>query len=159
MSDPNFGAKMAALRRERGVKNPGRPAIRQKYDRQVASLERRFADALPELADEYLAELRTRMPEMCAEHRRILRCPVHGCERQSERTAFDFRAVQYVVDRIMGRPVSRSEGALQVSFVQQMTAAFVDAFTATNDIPDPHERREQFAQRLMLVGSAYGGQD
>ena len=155
MRDPNFGAKMAALRRERGVKNPGRPAIRQKYDRQVASLERRFADALPELADEYLAELRTRAPEMCVEHRLILRCPVRDCDRQSERAALDFRAVQYVVDRIMGRPTSRSEGTLQVSFVQQMTAAFVDAFTATNDLTDPHARREAFAKQLLLLGEQY----
>ena len=155
MSDPNFGAKMAALRRERGVKNPGRPAIRQKYDRQVASLERRFADALPELADEYIAEWRTRTPEMCAEHRRILRCPVRDCDRQSERTTFDHKAAQYMIDRVMGRPTSRSEGTLQVAFVQQVTSVFIEAFRDVNSIVDERERQEAFARRLLLLGEAY----
>lgn len=87
----------------------------------------------------------------------MLRCPEVGCGRVSERTAFDHKAAAYIFDRLLGRPLTRSENSIAVRFVNEITAAFAETFLAVNAIADADERREAFSLRLLQIGEAYAG--
>ena len=153
----NFGARMNRLRRERGIPlgGPGRKPIAEKYRKQIAAVERVFAGALPDLARTYVGELQVKAPETCPEHRRVLRCPAEGCGYPSQRTMFDHKACSYVIDRLLGRPVARSENNLTITLVRQVTEAFTESFIAVNDITDPAERQAAFARRLSAIAVQY----
>ena len=157
MSQENFGQRMVRLKQERGlsIAGPGRPARGKKYAKAITAVEQTFASALPQVAQTYLDELQAKQPEQCPDHRRVLRCPEKGCEYRSQRTSFDHRAAGYVFDRLMGRPVSRSENSIQVSFVRQVTESFAEAFLSINHLADPEERRAAFADRLAALAAAY----
>ena len=155
MDERNFGERMRDLRRERGVTNPGRPRIADKYRRQLEAVEKVFADALPELARQYVTELQVQAPETCPAHHRVLRCPEPECSHQSQRTAFNHKAASYALDRLMGRPTTRSENALTVRFIREMTEQFSSIFLQVNALSDPDERRAVFAARLMQLAEAY----
>ena len=140
----SFGARMARLKAERGTgtaPGPGRPTIASKYTKQIAAANTCSAAAMADEAQRYIAELAPKEPETCPSHHRVLACPVQGCEVESERTAYDHAAARYLFDRIMGRPTSRSENALSVKFVTELTARFAEAFLAVNDLPAAEQRR------------------
>src|SRR5579871_1057662 len=122
----NFGQRMAQRRREAGTKNPGRKPIAEKFKRQIDGTLKVFGDNLPGLAEQYVDEVRVRDPKRCPEHDKVLRCP--ECDHLSQRKTFDHHAAQYVFDRIMGRPTTRSENTVTLSFVQQYTTAIVAVF-------------------------------
>ena len=147
----NFGQRMMQLRKERGqpLGGPGRRPIRERYKRQIDAVERTFADALPHVAREYLDELRVQEPEVCPEHRRVLQCPEPSCRVKSQRTRFDHRAGQYVIDRLLGKPVFRSQNALQVNFVKETAQWFAEAFNAANDLATAYDRAEFFSAKLI----------
>ena len=153
----SFGARMIALRRERGqpLGGPGRTPRAAQYARQRAAVEQTFAGALPALAAAYVAELQATDPERCAEHKAILRCPEPGCGRVSERVAFDHKAASYIFDRVMGKPLTRSENTLSVRLVQELTTMFAGIFAEANDLDTPAERAERFALRLVEAGEGY----
>lgn len=83
MSDAgaNFGVRMYQLRVERGlpIGGPGRTPRAAKYGRQIAAVERTFADALPAVAEAYVDALAAPAPERCPDHGVVLRCPEVGC--------------------------------------------------------------------------------
>ena len=103
----------------------------------------------------YVDELRVKDAETCPAHSRVLRCPEQGCGHASQRTAFDHKAAAYAFDRLLGRPTTRSENALTVRFIQEITDTLVAVFNDVNGIGDPDERRTAFAERLIEVGRAY----
>lgn len=153
----NFGDRMTAIKRERGIPlgGPGRRTIAEKYKRQIASVEKTFADALPELAREYVSELHVHAPERCTVHGGVLRCAEPDCSVQSARTAFDHRAAGYALDRLLGKPTTRSEGTLRVEFVEQLTEAFSVVFLEVNALPDADARRVAFAERMSALAQGY----
>jgi len=153
----NFGERMIALRRERGqpLGGPGRTPRAAQYGKQIAAVERTFAGALPALAAAYVAELQATDPERCPDHKSVLRCKEPGCGRVSERVAFDHKAAAYVFDRLLGRPLTRSENTLAVKFVQELTTMFAGIFAEANDLDTPAERAERFALRLVEAGEGY----
>lgn len=158
MADPEFGQRMAALRRERGERhnpNPaGRPKIADKYRRQIGVTEKAFADAMPQNAELYVETLADIEPEVCPEHKLILECV--ECGAQSQRQMYDHKAAAYLFDRIMGKPTARTESTLSASFVDQLTRAFIDAFLEVNDLSDPLARRAAFSQRLAGLRTQSG---
>jgi len=155
--DSNFGERMHKLRVERGqpIGGPGRTPRAEKYARQFAAVERTFGEALPAVAAHYVATLQATDPEHCPEHKGLLRCAEPGCGRVSERVAFDHKAAAYVFDRLLGRPLTRSENTLAVRFVQELTAMFAGIFAEANDLDTPAARAERFALRLVEAGAAY----
>jgi hypothetical protein len=155
---PNFGERMHQLRLERGdaIGGPGRKPIAEKYKKQIRQVEQAIAGALPELTETYIAELQVKEPERCPSHHRVLGCPVGGCDYQSQRRSFDHRGAAYLMDRMMGRPTTRSENSLTVKFVQSMTTIFVSAFAEANRLPDEHERQERFAELIAEISAAHG---
>ena len=155
----NFGERMTQLKRDRGIAlgGPGRTPRDEKYARQFAAVEQTFAAALPAVAKTYVAELSRPAPERCPEHGVVLRCSERGCEQESERAAFDHKAAQYVLDRLLGKPLTRSENAVSVRFVTEITHVFAETFLAVNELADPDERRAAFSLRLLQLGEAYAG--
>jgi len=153
----NFGERMHRLRVERGqpIGGPGRTPRGVKYARQFAAVERTFAEALPAVAAAYVEELQSAAPERCPEHKGLLRCAEAGCGRVSERVAFDHKAASYVFDRLLGRPLTRSENTLAVRFVQELTGMFAGIFEEVNALDTPAARAERFALRLVDAGAAY----
>ena len=55
----------------------------------------------------------------------------------------------------MGRPTSRSENSIALTFVRQVTEAFAQSFLEVNAITDPEERRHAFADRIAQLASLY----
>ena len=160
MDGENFGERMARLKAERGTgtaPGPGRPKIAEKYRKQVDAVEKTFAAELPALAQEYLDELHPKDPERCPTHHRVLACPATDCNVRSQRTAYNHKAAAYALDRIMGRPTTRSENTVTVRLVQELATAFTTAFLETNDLPTALERRARFAARLGEIANAYSG--
>jgi hypothetical protein len=156
----SFGQKMVALKKARGIPQSvgaGRKPIAERYKRQISAAERTFAGALEELATEYVAELRPHDPERCPVHRHILCCPDPGCEEQSQRTAFNFKAASYVFDRIQGKPTTRVEASIQATFVEQLTLTLVTIFTEVNTFADADVRRQAFADACRGLIAAWGG--
>jgi hypothetical protein len=106
-------------------------------------------------AERYIDELAPKEPERCPHHHRVLACPARDCEVESQRTAYDHAAARYLFDRVMGRPTSRSENSIAVTFVRQVTEAFAQTFLEVNAISDPEERRAAFADRLAQLATRY----
>lgn len=153
----NFGRRMNRLRRERGIPlgGPGRKSRDEKYRPLIRKAEATFAEALPDEAQRYVEELAPKEPERCPDHGRILGCPVQGCRTLSRRTEYSHKAAAYLFDRIMGRPLTRSENTLTVAFVRQVTEVFAQTFVEVNDITDPAERQAAFARRLSAIAVQY----
>src|SRR5690349_6058747 len=119
---------MAELRAKGEIPEPprtGRRPIAEKYRSQIHAAELAFAKSMPREAKRFVDELAPKEPEECPIHHATLTCPVDGCFQESQRTAYNHHAAQYVFDRIMGRPTSRSENTVTVKLVEQLTAAVV----------------------------------
>jgi hypothetical protein len=143
----NFGRRMMRLKAERGLPHnsgAGRKPLSEKYRKQVQAVEQVFANALPELARTYLDELQPHDPERCPTHHRVLVCPVAHCGEQSQRTAFDFKAAAYALDRILGKPSIRVEATVTARFVEQLTLTLTAVFEECNEHTDPAARRAAF---------------
>jgi hypothetical protein len=156
---PSFGQRMQALKRARGLPpqvGGGRKPLAEKYKRQIAAVERTFADALPQLAQQYVAELQPADPERCPQHHLVLRCPAKGCEHESERTAFEFRAVQYAFDRLLGRPTTHVEASVQARFVEELTVTLVSIFEGVNAYDSATIRRQAFAEACRNLITTFG---
>lgn len=154
----NFGQRMTQYKRENGLphtRNSGRKPIAEKYRPQIAAVERAFAENAPSLANAYVDEVKARDPEECPDHHAVLTCP--ECGHPSQRKFFDHRSAQYVFDRIMGKPTTRSENAITVTVVQQLVLAVAAAFGEVNGITDPAARQVAFAERCAQLGVLYAG--
>jgi hypothetical protein len=155
----SFGQRMVRLKRERGLpqsQHAGRRPLAEKYRKQIAAVERTFADSLPQLAQQYVDELRPHAPEQCARHHVVLRCPVKGCEQQSERTSFDHRAAGYVIDRLLGKPSQRLEQTVAVRLVAELTETFAAIFSEVNQHGDPRVRQQAFAAECRRLSAGWG---
>lgn len=155
--DPDFGKKMAALRAERGGWKAGRRKLIERHSGDAAAVEAVFSKAMKRLAQDYIDNLAVIEPEECPRHQAILVCPDESCHYESHRTVFKHAMAQYVFDRIMGRPTSRSEVAITVRLVEQITTAVTMAFGEVNGIPDADDRRAAFAARCRELGAHFGG--
>jgi hypothetical protein len=156
----SFGQRMVRLKREHGLpqsQRAGRKPIAEKYRKQIAAVERTFADALPELAQQYVDELRVADPETCGVHRRRLVCPVKGCEQQSERTRFDHKAASYCIDRLLGRPTTHVEANVSLRLVEELVVTFTTIFAGVNDYDDAAARRQAFAEQCLALSRRWGG--
>lgn len=93
---------MAGVAGRSGGARPGagRKSNAEKYKRPISTAERRIADRLPFLID--------RMMEL-AEGVRVLDVNLVTLEESVYQRPPDRQAIQYLVDRIMGKPVERSE--------------------------------------------------
>lgn len=157
MADENFGQRMSALRRERGVTNPGRPRIAEKYKPQIVAAERIFAGALASEAERYIEELAPQEPERCGVHGKILECPVRECVVISQRTEYDHKAAAYIFDRIMGKPTARTETTVSVKLVEELVSAFIAVFREVNELDSPTARQQAFAQRCLELRARIDG--
>lgn len=158
--EENFGQRMTRLKREGGLNMGGRHKIADKYKRQIAVTEKVFATAAPAIAQEYIDELSPADPERCPLHGGVLACTDRSCFYESQRTTFNHKAAAYALDRIMGKPTTRSENVITVRLVQQLTAEFAVIFMKVNELDDPLTRRTAFAdecERLALVWSGNAG--
>lgn len=156
--DPSFGERMAKLRAEGKIgapTNAGRKPIAEKYRTQIAATEKAFARSMPREAQRFIDELAPREPEQCPTHHKTLCCP--DCDYASHRRNYNHTAAQYVFDRVMGRPTSRSENSITIKLVEQLTISVVEIFSEVNAIDDPSLRQSTFAERLIELSAAYGG--
>lgn len=146
---------MALLRKERGEKHPGRPRIADKHGRIVNRVEALIAADLPEEIETYIRELKIHAPERCSEHGLVLSCS--ECGKMSQRTQYNHKDAQYLFDRIMGKPTTRSENTLTVQFVEQVVMAFIVAFGEINGLGDATARGEAFSAKCTELGLLFGG--
>jgi hypothetical protein len=156
----SFGNRMLRLKQQHGFPlsvNAGRRPIAERYKRQIGAAEKTFAGSLPELATEYVAELRPHDPERCPVHRHILCCPEPSCAEQSQRTAFNFKAASYVFDRIQGKPTTHVEATVTARFVEQLTVTLVNIFENVNGHDNATERRQAFAEQCRDLIAAWSG--
>lgn len=154
--DPNFGERMKRWRAERGLaRTGGQPKLVERHSGETRAVESTFARAMKAEAEKYVRELDVKEPERCPEHNNVLQCP--DCDFHSQRTYYNHKAAQYVFDRIMGKPTTRSEVAITIRLVEQITAAFVLVFGEINGIPDADDRRTAFAARCRELGAHFGG--
>jgi hypothetical protein len=144
---------MAALRAERPWK-PGPLPVAQRHKKVIQAVEDRIAEGLTDVFDAYIKELFAKDPETCKTHRQtVLRCP--DCGAPSERTTFHHGAATYLMDRLAGRPTSRSENTITVKLASAMLESFAEAFDAINDLPDPAERKTAMADRFEVLTAEY----
>lgn len=84
----------------------GRKSNAEKYARPIAAAERKIADKLPDIVD--------RMLEL-AEGVRVLDVNMVTLEQSVYERPPDRQAIQYLVDRIMGKPKEKSEQEINLS--------------------------------------------
>ncbi len=149
--DPDFGQRMKALRAERPWRSGERP-VAQRHRKVIKAVEDRIAEGLTDVFDAYIKELFAQDPETCPTHKTVLKCV---CGHESQRTTFHHGAAQYLLDRLAGRPTSRSENTITIKLASAMIESFAEAFDAVNDIADPAERKAAMADRFEILTAEY----
>lgn len=155
--DPDFGRKVAALALAKTGKASfgGRRPIAEKYADQLGQAEELLAASLVQTVKDYIAELRPKEPETCPYHKRVLQCPVEICDHESQRTSYNHAAAAYHMDRMFGRPTSRSENTITIKLASALLERFAEAFEAVNDLPDRAARKRAMAEHFDVLTAEY----